>query len=419
MNYLTLDKAEKAKLLEAEQLRMAEYAAKGLKLDMSRGKPSKEQLDISSSLYMELDPKYGFAGKQDYRNYGLNDGIPEIKKLFAELVGVEEDEIIVAYNASLNLMYDAVQRAMQFGIAGEQPWNRQGNIKWICPVPGYDRHFSVTELFGIEMINVPMLADGPDMDKVEELIKDPGVKGMWNVPKYSNPTGVIYSDVVVDRLAKMRPAAKDFMLMWDNAYMVHALYGQEEQANIMDLAKKYGNEDMIYGFGSTSKITFAGAGVSFIYSSKKNIAAIKKFMNIQSIGPDKLSQLAHYRYLKSVAGIYELMEKHAELLRPKFEAVAEVLEEELGGTGIATWTKPTGGYFISVDLCEGTAKRTVELARQMGVVFTGAGATYPYKRDPKDSNVRIAPSLPPISELIEATKIFATAAKIAYLEKQI
>ena len=239
MNYLTLDKAEKAKLLEAEQLRMAEYAAKGLKLDMSRGKPSKEQLDISSSLYMELDPKYGFAGKQDYRNYGLNDGIPEIKKLFAELVGVEEDEIIVAYNASLNLMYDAVQRAMQFGIAGEQPWNRQGNIKWICPVPGYDRHFSVTELFGIEMINVPMLADGPDMDKVEELIKDPGVKGMWNVPKYSNPTGVIYSDVVVDRLAKMRPAAKDFMLMWDNAYMVHALYGQEEQANIMDLAKKY------------------------------------------------------------------------------------------------------------------------------------------------------------------------------------
>ena len=211
MNYLTLDKAEKARLLEAEQLRMAEYAAKGLKLDMSRGKPSKEQLDISSSLYMELDPKYGFAGKQDYRNYGLNDGIPEIKKLFAELVGVEEDEIIVAYNASLNLMYDAVQRAMQFGIAGEQPWNRQGNIKWICPVPGYDRHFSVTELFGIEMINVPMLADGPDMDKVEELIKDPCVKGMWNVPKYSNPTGVIYSDVVVDRLAKMRPAAKDFM----------------------------------------------------------------------------------------------------------------------------------------------------------------------------------------------------------------
>ena len=417
MNYLTLDKAEKAKLLEAEQLRMAEYAAKGLKLDMSRGKPSKEQLDISSSLYMELDPKYGFAGKQDYRNYGLNDGIPEIKKLFAELVGVEEDEIIVAYNASLNLMYDAVQRAMQFGIAGEQPWNRQGNIKWICPVPGYDRHFSVTELFGIEMINVPMLEDGPDMDKVEELIADPAVKGMWNVPKYSNPTGVIYSDEVVERLARMKPAAKDFRLMWDNAYMVHALYGQQEQANILSLAKKYGNEDMIYGFGSTSKITFAGAGVSFMYSSEKNIAEIKKFMNIQSIGPDKLSQLAHYRFLKDADGVLRLMEKHAALLRPKFEAVLNILDRELGDFP-ASWTKPEGGYFISVDLPEGTAKRTVELAKEMGVVFTGAGATYPYKRDPKDSNLRIAPSLPPISELEEATEIFAVAAKIAYLEKE-
>lgn len=417
MNYLTLDKAEKAKLLEAEKARMAEYAAKGLKLDMSRGKPSKEQLDLSSDLYMQLDPASGFNGKQDYRNYGLNDGIPEIKKLFADLAGVAEDEIIVAYNASLNLMYDSVQRAMQFGVSGEAPWNAQGKIKWICPVPGYDRHFSVTELFGIEMINVPMLSDGPDMDMVEELIKDPSVKGMWNVPKYSNPTGTVYSDAVVERLAKMKPAAKDFRLMWDNAYMVHALYGQEEQANIMDLAKKYGNEDMVYGFGSTSKITFAGAGVSFMYSSAKNITEIKKFMNIQSIGPDKLSQLAHYRFLKNVDGIYELMEKHAALLRPKFEAVDEILERELGGTGIAKWTKPTGGYFISVDLAEGTAKRTVELAKQMGVVFTGAGATYPYKRDPKDSNLRIAPSMPPISELVEATAIFATAAKIAYLEK--
>lgn len=417
MNYLTLDKAEKAKLLAAEKARMAEYAAKGLKLDMSRGKPSKEQLDLSSSLYAELDPALGFNGKQDYRNYGLNDGIPEIKKLFAELVGVAEDEIIVAYNASLNLMYDSVQRAMQFGVSGEAPWNKQGNIKWICPVPGYDRHFSVTELFGIEMICVPMLKDGPDMAAVEELIKDPSVKGMWNVPKYSNPTGVVYSDEVVERLAKMKPAAKDFRLMWDNAYMVHALYGQEPQANIMELAKKYGNEDMIYGFGSTSKITFAGAGVSFMFSSRKNIAEIKKYMNIQSIGPDKLSQLAHYRFLKDVDGIYALMEKHAELLRPKFEAVADILEKELGGTGIACWTKPTGGYFISVDLTEGTAKRTVELAKEMGVVFTGAGATYPYKRDPKDSNLRIAPSMPPISELVEATAIFATAAKIAFLEK--
>ena len=417
MNYLTLTASEKQKLLAEMQERMDMYVRKGLKLDMSRGKPSKDQLDLSNGLYKELDPSLGYVGKQDYRNYGINDGIPEIKKLFAELAGVGENEIIVAYNASLNLMYDSVQRAMQFGVSGCEPWNKQGKIKWICPVPGYDRHFAVTELFGIEMINVDMKDDGPDMDKVEELIKDPSVKGMWNVPKYSNPTGVVYSDEVVERLAKMKPAAPDFRLMWDNAYMVHALYKQREQANILALAKKYGNEDMIYGFGSTSKITFAGAGVAFMYSSEKNIAEIKKQMNIQSIGPDKMVQLAHYRFLKSVDGIDALMEKHAAIMRPKFEAVIEILEEELGDTGIAKWTKPEGGYFISVDLMPGTAKKTVALAKEMGVVFTGAGATYPYKKDPNDSNLRIAPSLPPIDELVEATHIFAVAAKIAYLSE--
>lgn len=417
MNYLTLTASEKQKLLAEMRERMNLYVQKGLKLDMSRGKPSKDQLDLSNGLYKELDPSLGYVGKQDYRNYGINDGIPEIKKLFAELAGVGENEIIVAYNASLNLMYDSVQRAMQFGVSGCEPWNKQGKIKWICPVPGYDRHFSVTELFGIEMINVDMKDDGPDMDKVEELIKDPSVKGMWNVPKYSNPTGVVYSDAVVERLAKMKPAAPDFRLMWDNAYMVHALYEQREQANILALAKKYGNEDMIYGFGSTSKITFAGAGVAFMYSSEKNIAEIKKQMNIQSIGPDKMIQLAHYRFFKNVEGIYALMEKHAAIMRPKFEAVIEILEEELGDTGIAKWTKPEGGYFISVDLMPGTAKKTVALAKEMGVVFTGAGATYPYKKDPADSNLRIAPSLPPIDELVEATHIFAVAAKIAYLSE--
>ena len=417
MNYLTLTASEKQKLLAEMQERMDMYVRKGLKLDMSRGKPSKDQLDLSNGLYKELDPSLGYVGKQDYRNYGINDGIPEIKKLFAELAGVGENEIIVAYNASLNLMYDSVQRAMQFGVSGCEPWNKQGKIKWICPVPGYDRHFAVTELFGIEMINVDMKDDGPDMDKVEELIKDPSVKGMWNVPKYSNPTGVVYSDAVVERLAKMKPAAPDFRLMWDNAYMVHALYKQREQANILALAKKYGNEDMIYGFGSTSKITFAGAGVAFMYSSEKNVAEIKKQMNIQSIGPDKMIQLAHYRFFKNVEGIYALMEKHAAIMRPKFEAVIEILEEELGDTGIAKWTKPEGGYFISVDLMPGTAKKTVALAKEMGVVFTGAGATYPYKKDPADSNLRIAPSLPPIDELVEATHIFAVAAKIAYLSE--
>lgn len=417
MNYLTLTASEKQKLLAEMRERMNLYVQKGLKLDMSRGKPSKDQLDLSNGLYKELDPSLGYVGKQDYRNYGINDGIPEIKKLFAELAGVGENEIIVAYNASLNLMYDSVQRAMQFGVSGCEPWNKQGKIKWICPVPGYDRHFAVTELFGIEMINVDMKDDGPDMDKVEELIKDPSVKGMWNVPKYSNPTGVVYSDAVVERLAKMKPAAPDFRLMWDNAYMVHALYEQREQANILALAKKYGNEDMIYGFGSTSKITFAGAGVAFMYSSEKNIAEIKKQMNIQSIGPDKMIQLAHYRFFKNVEGIYALMEKHAAIMRPKFEAVIEILEEELGDTGIAKWTKPEGGYFISVDLMPGTAKKTVALAKEMGVVFTGAGATYPYKKDPNDSNLRIAPSMPPIDELVEATHIFAVAAKIAYLSE--
>lgn len=417
MNYLTLTASEKQKLLAEMQERMDCYVQKGLKLDMSRGKPSKEQLDLSDGLYKELDPRLGYVGKQDYRNYGINDGIPEIKKLFAELAGVGENEIIVAYNASLNLMYDSVQRAMQFGVSGCEPWNKQGKIKWICPVPGYDRHFAVTEMFGIEMINVDIKDDGPDMDKVEELIKDPAVKGMWNVPKYSNPTGVVYSDEVVERLAKMKPAAPDFRLMWDNAYMVHALYAQREQANILALAKKYGNEDMIYGFGSTSKITYAGAGVAFMYSSEKNIAEIKKQMNIQSIGPDKMVQLAHYRFLKNVDGVYALMEKHAAIMRPKFEAVVKILEEELGDTGIAKWTKPEGGYFISVDLAPGTAKKTVALAKEMGVVFTGAGATYPYKKDPNDSNLRIAPSLPPIEELVEATHIFAVAAKIAYLSK--
>lgn len=417
MNYLTLTASEKQKLLAEMRERMNLYVQKGLKLDMSRGKPSKDQLDLSNGLYKELDPSLGYVGKQDYRNYGINDGIPEIKKLFAELAGVGENEIIVAYNASLNLMYDSVQRAMQFGVSGCEPWNKQGKIKWICPVPGYDRHFAVTELFGIEMINVDMKDDGPDMDKVEELIKDPSVKGMWNVPKYSNPTGVVYSDAVVERLAKMKPAAPDFRLMWDNAYMVHALYEQREQANILALAKKYGNEDMIYGFGSTSKITFAGAGVAFMYSSEKNIAEIKKQMNIQSIGPDKMVQLAHYRFFKNVEGIYALMEKHAAIMRPKFEAVIEILEKELGDTGIAKWTKPEGGYFISVDLTPGTAKKTVALAKEMGVVFTGAGATYPYKKDPNDSNLRIAPSLPPIDELVEATHIFAVAAKIAYLSE--
>ena len=417
MNYNELTNERKQELLKQELARYEEFKAMDLKLDMSRGKPSKEQLDLSMGIFDVLNSSSSLKGKQDYRNYGISDGIPEIKAIFTELLGITDDEIIVSGNASLVLMYDTIQRAMQFGVLGGEPWNKQGKIKWLCPVPGYDRHFAVTELFGIEMINVPMNEEGPDMDMIEELVKDPSVKGVWCVPKYSNPMGIIYSDEVVRRFAALKPAAKDFRIMWDNAYMVHALYGQDKMLDIFAEAKKYGNEDIVYMFGSTSKISFAGAGIAFIAGSKRNMDSLRKLINIQSIGPDKVSQYAHALFFKNAAGIYAQMEKHAEILRPKFDAVLEILDEELGDTGIAKWNKPRGGYFISCFLKKGTAKRTVQLAKEAGVTFTGAGATYPYKNDPDDSNLRIAPTLPPIDELRTAMKIFCCAAKIAALEK--
>ena len=417
MNYNELTNERKQELLKQELARYEGFKAMDLKLDMSRGKPSKEQLDLSMGIFDVLNSSSSLKGKQDYRNYGINDGIPEIKAIFTELLGITDDEIIVSGNASLVLMYDTIQRAMQFGVLGGESWNKQGKIKWLCPVPGYDRHFAVTELFGIEMINVPMNDDGPDMDMVEELVKDPSVKGIWCVPKYSNPMGIIYSDEVVRRFAALKPAAEDFRIMWDNAYMVHALYGQDKMLDIFAEAKKYGNEDIVYMFGSTSKISFAGAGIAFIAGSKRNMDSLRKLINIQSIGPDKVSQYAHALFFKNADGIYAQMEKHAEILRPKFDAVLEILDEELGDTGIAKWNKPRGGYFVSCFLKKGTAKRTVQLAKEAGVTFTGAGATYPYKNDPDDSNLRIAPTLPPIDELRIAMKIFCCCAKIAALEK--
>ncbi len=417
MNYNQLTNERKQELLKEELARYEKFKAMDLKLDMSRGKPSKEQLDLSMGIFDVLNSSSSLKGKQDYRNYGINDGIPEIKAIFTELLGITDDEIIVSGNASLVLMYDTIQRAMQFGVLGGEPWNKQGKIKWLCPVPGYDRHFAVTELFGIEMINVPMNEEGPDMDMIEELVKDPSVKGVWCVPKYSNPMGIIYSDEVVKRFAALRPAAEDFRIMWDNAYMVHALYGQDKMLDIFAEAKKCGNEDIVYMFGSTSKISFAGAGIAFIAGSKRNMDSLRKLINIQSIGPDKVSQYAHALFFKNAAGIYAHMEKHAEILRPKFDAVLEILDEELGDTGIAKWNKPRGGYFVSCFLKKGTAKRTVQLAKEAGVVFTGAGATYPYKNDPDDSNLRIAPTMPPIDELRTAMKIFCCSAKIAALEK--
>lgn len=416
--YKELTINELKNLLVEEQNRYSEFKAMNLKLDMSRGKPCKEQLDLSMDMLDGINSKSNFMRKIDYRNYGISDGIPEIKSLFSELLnGISNEEIIVAYNASLNLMYDSIQRAMQFGVLGGEPWNKQGKLKWICPVPGYDRHFAITELFGFEMINVPIGDDGPDMDMIEELVKDPTVKGVWCVPKYSNPMGIIYSDEVVRRFANLKPASKDFRIMWDNAYMVHALYGQDKMADIYQEAKKAGNEDIVYVFGSTSKISFAGAGVAFMAGSKANMDEQRKYMGIQTIGPDKLSQYMHATYFQSANDIYAHMEKHANILRPKFEEVLKIMDEELSGTGIAKWNKPRGGYFISCFLENGTAKRTVQLAKEAGVVFTGAGATYPYKKDPNDSNLRIAPTLPPMSELKTAMHIFCCCAKIAYLEK--
>lgn len=416
--YKELTINELKNLLVEEQNRYSEFKAMNLKLDMSRGKPCKEQLDLSMDMLDGINSKSNFMRKIDYRNYGIVDGIPEIKSLFSELLnGISNEEIIVAYNASLNLMYDSIQRAMQFGVLGGEPWNKQGKLKWICPVPGYDRHFAITELFGFEMINVPIGDDGPDMDMIEELVKDPTVKGVWCVPKYSNPMGIIYSDEVVRRFANLKPASKDFRIMWDNAYMVHALYGQDKMADIYQEAKKAGNEDIVYVFGSTSKISFAGAGVAFMAGSKANMDEQRKYMGIQTIGPDKISQYIHATYFQSANDIYAHMEKHANILRPKFEEVLKIMDEELSGTGIAKWNKPRGGYFISCFLENGTAKRTVQLAKEAGVVFTGAGATYPYKKDPNDSNLRIAPTLPPMSELKTAMHIFCCCAKIAYLEK--
>lgn len=403
------------KIYSEEKAKYDAYKSLCLNLDMSRGKPNSKQIDVSNAYFDIFQSIPQKLGKSDYRNYGMLDGAPEAKKLFADLSGVTEKEIIVMGNSSLNIMYDMVQRAMQFGVNGELPLNKQEKIKWLCPVPGYDRHFAITELFGIEMINIPMNEDGPDMDEVERLVQDDKVKGIWCVPKFSNPQGIVYSDRVVERFAKLQPKAKDFRVYWDNAYMVHYVTEDVALKNVLEEAKKYGNEDLFYIFGSTSKITFAGAGVAWICASEKNIASIKKYMTIQTIGHDKLTQYAHVLFFKDKEGVYKHMEKHATMLRPKFETVLRILEEEIDGLG--QWVEPKGGYFISVDLPEFTAKRTVALAKECGVVLTGAGATYPYKKDPKDSNLRIAPSYPSVEELETAIKVFCCCAKIAWAEK--
>ena len=403
--------------------RYEDYRSLGLKLDMSRGKPSTEQVATVERLLTAVTCNaecFSETGS-DCRNYGGLDGINEMKRLLGEMLGVGSDHIIVGGNSSLNLMYDTVARAMLHPTEdGCKPWSKYDKISFLCPVPGYDRHFAICEYFGINMINIPLYETGPDMDMIESLVaSDETIKGIWCVPKYSNPQGYTYSDETVRRFAALKPAAKDFRIFWDNAYNVHHLY-DEPQDVILELlseCEKAGNPDMVYKFSSTSKISFPGSGVAAISASKANLDDLRTHLTIQTIGHDKLNQLRHVRYFKDIHGIETQMKKHAEILRPKFEAVLEILDRELGDLEIGTWTKPHGGYFISFEALDGCAKAIVAKAKEAGVVMTGAGATYPYKKDPHDSNIRIAPSFPPIDELVQATELFVLCVKLVSVDK--
>lgn len=404
--------------LTALQKKYDDYKAMNLSLNMARGKPGKEQLDISNDM---LDGKYiaGFRAQDgtEVRNYGVLDGIPECKKLFADLLEVTPDNVIIFGNASLTIMYDYISQCMIFG-SGAEPWSKQENIKFLCPVPGYDRHFAILEHFGIEMINIDMNENGPDMNQVIELVKDSSVKGLICVPMYSNPGGISFSEDVIEAFAKLKPAAPDFRVIWDNAYFVHHLSQDcDKFYNIFEYAAKYGSEDMFIEVCSTSKISFPGAGVSALAASSANIEAVKKRMTIQTIGYDKINQLRHVNYFGSAEGVREHMKKHAAIIKPKFDIVLDVLNEYFGDSAVFKWTNPKGGYFISLDVAPDTAKRTVDLCKNAGVVLTGAGATYPYKNDPDDKNIRIAPTFPSVDELKLAAEILCVCAEIAYLEK--
>ena len=408
----------KASLLE--QYKTEE--AKGLSLNMARGKPGATQLAISMPLLDEINSKSDMTTLlgNDTRNYGDWDGIGECRQLMADMMEVKKANVVVCGNSSLNIMYDTVVRSMVMGVNGLTPWCKLDKVKFLCPVPGYDRHFKITETFGIEMIPVPLGEDGPDMDMVEEYVSgDDAVKGIWCVPKYSNPTGITYSDEVVRRFANLKPAAADFRIFWDNAYCIHHLYDdmKDKIPNILEECEKAGNPDMVYVFASTSKISFPGSGVSAVATSLANMEYIKKFMTTQIIGHDKINQLRHARFFKNIDGLNAHMKKHADLMRPKFEAVLTVLDRELAGLEIGTWTRPRGGYFISFDSMPGCANAIVAKCRDLGLVLTGAGATYPYGRDPKDSNIRIAPSFPTPEEMFEAAGMFALCVKIVSVEK--
>lgn len=411
--YKMMSKQELLSEQEALLKRFEEYKAMGLKLDMSRGKPSKEQLDLSMDMLKPIDyTENGF----DVRNYGILDGLQSCKELFAQLLDVDAKNVLVGPAASLNLMYDYICQCYCEGVLGSTPWSKLDSVKFLCPVPGYDRHFTILEHFGIEMINVPMTAEGPDMEVIEELIKDESVKGMFCVPKYSNPQGITFSDETVKRIARMKPAAKDFRIVWDNAYCVHDI--KDEGDELLNIFRVDGvNEDMIIEVCSTAKMTFPGAGISALVASDANMKQIKNRLNCQTISYDKMNQLRHVRFFKNLDGIKAHMKKHAAIMKPKFDMVIDHLENELGGLGIASWIDPKGGYFISLDVMDGCAKRVGELCKEAGVTLTTVGATYPYFNDPKDSNIRIAPSLPPVAELDTATRILCVSVKLAAIEK--
>ncbi|MCI7469765.1 MAG: aminotransferase [Lachnospiraceae bacterium] len=424
---MTYQEMTKEELLEERQSLQKEYDAwkrKNLSLNMARGKPSKAQLDLSNQLMDVLNSNSYFNDQTgtDCRNYGVGEGIPEAKALMGEMSEVSPDDMIIFGNSSLNIMFDSIARSYAKGVCGSTPWCKLDKWKFLCPVPGYDRHFRVTEFFGAEMINIPMTPDGPDMDMVEDYVNnDPAVKGIWCVPKYSNPQGYSYSDETVRRFANLTPAASDFRIYWDNAYSIHHLYDEPEKQDvileILDECRKAGHPDMVYKFISTSKVTFPGSGLAAMAASKRNLDDVRKYMSAQTIGHDKLNQLRHVRFFGNLTNMKQHMRKHAAILRPKFEAVWEIFDKKLGGLGVGEWTKPNGGYFVSFDALPGCAKKIVAMCGDCGVTLTPAGATYPYGRDPEDKNIRIAPSYPPLDELKEAAEIFTICVRIVSIDK--
>ena len=420
--YRDLDKEQLLEIKQKLDERFEEIKIQRLNLDMSRGKPSKAQLDLAMGMMDVLTSESDLKCIEgvDCRNYGVLDGIKEAKQLLADMTEVPIDNIVIFGNSSLNIMYDTIARSMTHGVMGSTPWCKLDKVKFLCPVPGYDRHFAITEHFGIEMINVPMTPDGPDMDIVEKLVsEDEAIKGIWCVPKYSNPQGITYSDETVHRFAKLNPAAKDFRIFWDNAYGIHHLY-EDKQDYLIEIlmeCKKEGHPDMVYKFCSTSKVSFPGSGVAAIAASDANLVAIREQMKIQTIGHDKLNQLRHARFYKTIHGMVQHMKLHAAIMRPKFEIVLSTLEKELTGLEIGSWMNPRGGYFISFDALDGCAKAIVAKAKEAGLVMTEAGATFPYGKDPKDSNIRIAPSYPTEEDLKKAMEIFILSVKLVSIDK--